>query len=278
MPQEEIPPSTSTTTTSTIPPEVPEDIPVFNEQAYQHMMDQLTSVFPISGKLKKRQKQLPSGDTFSRTDLVLTLPQLIKENYPLPIPSNALSKICFIPTATSYSPVNPHSPLFSIDCEMCCTASDPQALTKIAVINESLQVVYETLVQPPEPITDYLTRWSGITAEMLKGVTVTLADVQQRLQKLVEDHPDCIFVGQSLNCDLKAIKITHPYVIDTSCIFNLTGVDGRKNSLRDLSYNLLDQKIQVQGNWRNPNKPVGHCPVEDASAALKLVKAKLEQG
>ena len=34
---------------------------------------------------------------------------------------------------------------------------------------------------------------------------------------------DCILVGQSLNSDLNALKMMHPYVIDTSVIFNITG-------------------------------------------------------
>ena len=56
---------------------------------------------------------------------------------------------------------------------------------------------------------------------MLEGVTTTLSDVQQTLRKLLP--PDAILVGQSLNSDLHTLKMMHPYIIDTSVIFNITG-------------------------------------------------------
>ena len=40
---------------------------------------------------------------------------------------------------------------------------------------------------------------------MLEGVTTRLEDVQKDLQKILP--PDAILVGQSLNCDLAAMKM-----------------------------------------------------------------------
>ena len=42
----------------------------------------------------------------------------------------------------------------------------------------SVQVLMDELVRPEAPITDYVTRYSGITAAMMAGVTTSLADVQ----------------------------------------------------------------------------------------------------
>lgn len=76
-------------------------------------------------------------------------------------------------------------------------------------------------MKPENKITDYLTRYSGITKELLENVTTTLSEVQQALRKILP--PDAILVGQSLNFDLHTLKMMHPYVIDTSVIFNITG-------------------------------------------------------
>lgn len=95
---------------------------------------------------------------------------------------------------------------------------------------------------------------------MLKGVTTRLEDVQQELRRILPS--DAILVGQSLNGDLKALKLMHPYVIDTSVIFNLTGERRRKSKLKTLTHLFLDQQIQTDEDKK------GHDPVEDARAAM----------
>ena len=72
---------------------------------------------------------------------------------------------------------------------------------------------------------------------------------------------DAILIGQSLNFDLNALQIMHPYVIDTSVIFNITGVPGQKTKLKTLSQMFLGEVIQDKG-------ADGHDPKEDAIAAM----------
>jgi DNA polymerase III epsilon subunit-like protein len=67
--------------------------------------------------------------------------------------------------------------------------------------------VYETLVKPRNRITDYLTRFSGITKKSLADVDVRLEDVQKNIRSLLP--PDAILVGQSLNFDLIALKVRY---------------------------------------------------------------------
>ena len=135
----------------------------------------------------------------------------------------------------------------------------PFSILQVCVVDSDLNVVYHSLVKPDNPITNYLTRFSGITADMLQDVTTKLKDVQAELRRLLPK--DAIWIGQSLNSDLKALQMMHPYVIDTSVIFNITGCRGRKTKLSVLSQMFLGQEIQCQG-------AKGHDPKEDATAAM----------
>lgn len=58
----------------------------------------------------------------------------------------------------------------------------------------------------------------------------------------------------------------HPYIIDTSVIYNLSGIRPRKTKLSILAETFLGEHIQ---------KGIGHDSVEDSSSSLKLVQLKL---
>lgn len=62
----------------------------------------------------------------------------------------------------------------------------------------------------------------------------------------------------------------HPYVIDTSVVFNVSGIRNKKPKLSLLVESFLGEEIQQQ--------EYGHCPVEDATATMKLVQLKLAKG
>ena len=58
-------------------------------------------------------------------------------------------------------------------------------LTRCSVVGPDGSVIYDKLVKPAEPITNYNTAHSGITEEQMRGVTTTLEDVQRELLELV---------------------------------------------------------------------------------------------
>jgi RNA exonuclease 1 len=78
-------------------------------------------------------------------------------------------------------------------------------LARVAVVDENLKTLYHTYVKPDMVIADYLNRFSGIAEELLVDVKKTPSDVQQDFQYLLP--PDAILVGQSLQSDLKALKV-----------------------------------------------------------------------
>lgn len=229
------------------------------------------SIFPVDeneGVVASLQ-QKKETDTFPRTQLLLSALQMVDEGYPLPLRGELANRYKeYVFTKDSYQPVTANSPMYGLDCEMCRTSTGANELTRISIVNEEQESIYETLVCPKNKIVDYLTHFSGITPEMMKNVTKTLDQVQQDVRRVLP--ADAILVGQSLQSDLMAMRMMHPYVIDTSIIFNLSGDRRRKSKLQTLSHEFLGESIQ--------KNPLGHDSIEDCSASLKLTKLKLNKG
>ena len=84
-----------------------------------------------------------------------------------------------------YKEVDENSPLYAVDCEMCLTNIGKLELTKVCVVDSDLNEVYQSFVKPRNRIVNYLTRFSGITENILENVETRLEDVQQALKKLL---------------------------------------------------------------------------------------------
>ncbi|XP_040853630.1 RNA exonuclease 5-like isoform X2 [Ochotona curzoniae] len=171
----------------------------------------------------------------------------------------------FVPTKCNGC-VTDNSPLFGLDCEMCLT-SKGRELTRVSVVAEGGCCIMDELVKPDNRIVDYLTRFSGITKNTLEPVTTKLKDVQKQLRALLP--PDAVLVGHSLDLDLRALQMIHPYVIDTSLLY--AREQGRRFKLKFLAKAVLGKDIQC------PNK-IGHDAIEDARTALELAQYFLKYG
>lgn len=77
--------------------------------------------------------------------------------------------------------------VYAFDCEMVLVSDNVSALARCTLVAlPSETVVLDMLIKPDEPIVDYVTRFSGITEEMLSTVTMSLPDAQDQLMKWID--------------------------------------------------------------------------------------------
>ncbi|KAN0141690.1 hypothetical protein V8E53_000152 [Lactarius tabidus] len=140
--------------------------------------------------------------------------------------------------------------------------------------NETLhRVVCDQLVKPPSSVTDYLTRFSGITAAALAR---TLADIQTHLRTLI--LPSTILVGRSLESESNAVKF-HLRCIDTALIFHHPCGRPLKPGLARLTRKWLGRIIQDCGPSRHhPKKDLQKFQADfELKSAFALAQSWVER-
>ncbi|GBM89979.1 Putative exonuclease GOR [Araneus ventricosus] len=156
------------------------------------------------------------------------------------------------------------SNIFSIDCEMAFTTKGMEAV-KTSLVSINGEVLYDSYVQPNNPILDYNTAFSGVREEHLRQVTTKLEDVQDQLLRLL--NKDSILIGHGVENDLLALNLVHENVIDTSFVFPHERGHPLKNSLKYLAETHLHKHIQ--------DGYVGHNSIEDAKTCMELMLWKI---
>lgn len=226
----------------------------------------LTSI-PYSRKQKTEKIKELEAKNLVLPDLLMSYEEFLENEYPIHplVPNASEGAISAPPEGWVDTQTFEHdgSHTFSLDCEMCETASG-KVLTRISLINFNEETILDELVKPEDEIIDYLTQYSGITEELLRNVTTTLKEIQEKICKIISAND--ILIGHSIENDLNVLKLRHPRIIDTSLIFEHPRGPPFKSSLKYLAKQYLERTIQ-DGS---------HDSVEDSKACLDLVKLKLK--
>ncbi|KAF0034140.1 hypothetical protein F2P81_014206 [Scophthalmus maximus] len=156
--------------------------------------------------------------------------------------------------------------VYSLDCEMCYTVHGLE-LSRVTVVNSSLQVVYDTFVRPDNEVIDYNTRFSSINEEDVKGNKTSVREVQETLLSFIS--ADTVLIGHCLEADLCALKLLHGTVVDTSMVFPHRLGPPHKLTLNNLTAEYLTRIIQ--------ESVCGHDTAEDAAACMELMLWKVKE-
>ncbi|XP_060927734.1 RNA exonuclease 1 homolog [Limanda limanda] len=156
--------------------------------------------------------------------------------------------------------------VYSLNCEMCYTVHGLE-LSRVTVVNSSLQVIYDTFVRPDHEVIDYNTRFSGIGDEDVKSNYTSVREVQETLQSFIS--ADTILIGHGLEADLCGLKLLHGTVVDTSLVFPHRLGPPHKLTLNKLTAEYLRRIIQ--------ESVCGHDTGDDAAACMELMLWKLKE-
>jgi RNA exonuclease 4 len=167
------------------------------------------------------------------------------------------------------APMTKRDLYFSLQCDMVGIGHGASAVARLTLLNWECQMVLDSFVQVPVPVTDY--RRTGITPQDLNEnpLAMSFAQARQALERILRGK---ILIGHGVDAHLVALGLTHPRcdVRDTASRFvsheldPLTGKPvGVPKGLSDLSLEFLKRPISGDERQR---------PLENCMAALDLYK------
>lgn len=208
------------------------------------------------------------------------------------------------PTTTTPTDASHLGKYIALDCEMVGThsltpfsirsrndAADFSLLARVSLVSYTLEPIYDAYVLPPAGVvvSDYRTRWSGITPAHLDPARAhstdpavralaarPFAQAQREVAALLEGR---VLVGHALSNDLAVLGLSHPRAAlrDTArhAAFRarLAPVDRDGNVVGKLKAPSLKRLTKEVLGWEiQADERAGHSSVEDARAAMALYK------
>ncbi|KAF5650646.1 RNA exonuclease [Fusarium sp. NRRL 25303] len=159
------------------------------------------------------------------------------------------------------SSLEPKRKAVALDCEMAGVRSGASEIISICVVDFFTgEVLVNSLVKPHEPIIDWRTKIHGIRPATL-AIAVSQGQVLCGWQAAREElfkhiNTETVMVGQSLQQDLKRLRVSHGKIFDTAiltaeAVFGAGAPFRRRWSLQSLCADLLRLSIRQDSNTHN---------------------------
>lgn len=186
----------------------------------------------------------------------------------------------------------------SFDCEMAYTTYGLEVIRLSATTWPQGKALIDVLVRPMGHILDLNTRFSGVTAEQylkaseydpeyetlpppqsktesensVKPEPMTIVPSPEAARYLLFSYisPETVLIGHALSNDTNVMRIVHPNIVDTSCLYPHPAGLPIRHALRNLSKQFLNLTIQTAG-------AAGHDSLEDCTATGELVLLKVSK-
>lgn len=153
-------------------------------------------------------------------------------------------------------------PIVAIDCEMVRVGAHSE-LAEVAVVDYEGRPLVHEFVRPSGPVTNYATRFSGITPEKLVGAK-SFTHVRNKVLDVLEGKA---VTGHALENDFRALRIPQSdYVIYDSAYSTQLMKPGPRglqpDNLKHLALKYLGRDIQAEE----------HSGIEDAQVSMELYR------
>ncbi|KAE8153321.1 ribonuclease H-like domain-containing protein [Aspergillus avenaceus] len=162
----------------------------------------------------------------------------------------------------------------AIDCEMVQTGTTREVVEVCAVDVLTGEVLVETGVIPNAPVTNWCTKWSGMTPGRLRSLERMgkavhgWQEARKVVHRFVDEHT--IIVGHAVQNDLEVLHMVHTRILDTALVTQAAVTREispasctRTWKLKALCEDLLGLGIQRSGK--------GHDCLEDTRATREVL-------
>ena len=172
----------------------------------------------------------------------------------------------------------------ALDCEMVGLTEGRDALARLSAVDFMTgEVLIDQLVVPTEHVVDWRTRWSGVSRAKMQAAREAGEAIEggwaaaRTLLSTLADS-DTVLVGHALHHDLRALRITHDRIVDSSIVYaeevfgcgDASEDQSKKDQRPQRLYGLRRLCKEVLGIAVQAGGRTGHDGLEDALATREL--------